>query len=341
MQEDGHDVEFVNLIDARDREFFGYTFGDRLGNPDGLPGVHNVLLVGAPTGPQPELSELVDRTRPDVVVGVGHVAALALASAAPERPLVFLTTGCSEAEIRIPRRAPDAVELQRALAGQNGSVRIEATEELAAVRAAALVITHAQMVLDLFLRFYQDYAGKIYPRVVWFAEWIHSAARRHASLARPFPDRRIGVLFIASSWDRSVKRYSYVRRIAAALGPGAVHIVGDVVDRIPGAVHHGFIADREALFRLIGDARTVASVSRIDAAPGILFEASALETNVVASRNCGNWSLCHPELLVDPGTTDEFIRRIRRSLDRRFEDDIGGFLASGSYHDLVETLDAV
>ena len=341
LQQDGHDVAFVNLIDFRDRDFFGYTFGERLGNPDGLSGVHNVRLVGAPSKPQPELAALVEGVAPEVMLGVGYIATLALAHAAPGRPLVFLTVGCSEAEIRVPRQAPDVVQLQQMLSRRNGSSRINATDELEAVRAATLVMTHAPMVRDLFVRFYPDYAGKIGPPVIWFAEWIHEAARRHASLARPFADRRIDVLFIASSWDRPVKRYSYVRRIASALPEAAVHIVGDVVDRVPGAVHHGFVADREELFRLMGDARTTVSVSTIDAAPGILFEASALGSNVVASRNCGNWSLCHPDLLVDPSTVDEFVTRIRLALTRRFDDNIGEFLASGSYAELVDTLQVI
>lgn len=339
MLQDGHDVTFVNLIDIRDRDFFAYTFGARLGNPDGLPQVHNVSLVGAPSGHETELTTLVDLIAPDVMLGVGHIAALALARVAPTRRLVFLAVGCSEAEIRISRgRARDAVALQRSRPGRNGAPYIRASQELAAVDAADLVITHSPMARELFLRFYGGYAGKIYPRVIWFAEWVYAAARRHASVARPFAERRIDVLFIASSWDRREKRYEFVRRIGAALGPTSVHIVGDVPNRLPRVVHHGFVADREALFELVGDARTTVCVSSIDAAPGILFEASALGSNLVASRNCGNWNLCHPELLVDPCTPAGFVERIRLSQSRKFDDNIGEFLGSGSYDDLVDTL---
>src|SRR5262245_32809256 len=99
MQADGHDAELVNLIDVRDREFFSYTFGESLGNPDGLPGVHNVLLIGAPSEPQPELARLIERKAPEVLLGVGYLAAIALAGAASGRPMVLLTVGCSEAEL--------------------------------------------------------------------------------------------------------------------------------------------------------------------------------------------------------------------------------------------------
>ena len=34
---------------------------------------------------------------------------------------------------------------------------------------------------------------------------------------------------------------------------------------------------------------------RIDAAPGILFEGAVMGCNLVASKNCGNWEVCHPD----------------------------------------------
>jgi len=51
------------------------------------------------------------------------------------------------------------------------------------------------------------------------------------------------------------------------------------------------------VFRLMGNAKTIVSTSRYDAAPGILFEGSVMGCNLVASRNCGNWKICHTELL--------------------------------------------
>jgi hypothetical protein len=41
-------------------------------------------------------------------------------------------------------------------------------------------------------------------------------------------------------------------------------------------------------------------------------------SNVVASRNCGNWTLCHPALLVQPFSIDAYLERIRRAIDRDY-----------------------
>ena len=64
----------------------------------------------------------------------------------------------------------------------------------------------------------------------------------------------------------------------------------------------------------------------------------ALECNLVASKNCGNWSLCNQELIVHPFSCQLFLDKIRLSLTDRFQDNIDYFLQSGSYSDLMETI---
>lgn len=339
LREDAFDVELLCFIEERDREFFEYTFGDRLGNPAGLPGVATYGFTGSLLDPQPALTRIIAAMAPDVMVAVGYIAALLLRRAAPERRLAFLTAGSQPAQAAIDRgRAPDAVTLARRLEHVRAAPGTKADQEQIAVESVDLVIMHSPMILEFFRRFYQGFEGKLYPRVVWMAEWIHRGALRQASLARPFREREIDLLFVASSWDRPEKNYPLVKAIAAGLPRAAIHVVGDVAARLPGVVHHGFVAGREAVLALLGKSRTVVCPSRIDAAPGILFEASALGCNVVASRNCGNWQLCHPELLVESYGRDEFIERSARSLTGKFEDHMDEFLRPSSYEDLVETL---
>jgi glycosyltransferase involved in cell wall biosynthesis len=139
-------------------------------------------------------------------------------------------------------------------------------------------------------------------------------------MARPFEERDIDVLFIASDWDRPEKNYPLVRSVARRLGDARIHVVGDASRRLPGVTYHGFVGDRDGLFTLMGRTRCVACPSIIDAAPGILFEASVLGCNVVASKNCGNWEMCHPELVADPFNADTFTTCIRRAMQRKFAD---------------------
>src|SRR5206468_1730768 len=108
-----------------------------------------------------------------------------------------------------------------------------------------------------------------------------------------------------------------------------------------GAVHHGFIADRAILFELMGRARTVVSASAIDAAPGVLFEASALGCNVVASPNCGNAHLCHPDLLVERADAPSFIRAIRASLQRKYPDNAAAFRGANPTQRLLDLVQVV
>lgn len=339
LGEDGFDVEFLNLIEAADREFFEYTFGDRLGNPASLPRVSTYGFTGSLKDEQPGLRSLIAAMAPDVMLGVGYIAALLLRHSAPERRLAFFTAGSQQAQSAIAwGRAPDAVTLARRIAGVKPTPNITADQEYLAVEAADLVFTHSPMILDFFRHFYRNFEGKLYPSVAWMAEWIHSGALRHAGLTRPFGEREIDLLFVASSWDRLEKNYPLVRAIVARLPRAAIHVVGDVTVRLPGVVHHGFVADREAMLALLGNSRALVCPSRIDAAPGILFEASALGCNVVASRNCGNWGLCHPELLVESYGPDEFVERSARALARKFADRMEDFLRPSAYKDLVETL---
>ena len=109
---------------------------------------------------------------------------------------------------------------------------------------------------------------------------------------------------------------------------------------LPSVTHHEFLADRGALFELLGRARCVVCPSHIDAAPGVLFEASAMGCNVVASRNCGNWELCHSDLLADPVRLDRFAECSRRALRKKYVDNLEVFLARASYADFVRTLEA-
>ena len=71
------------------------------------------------------------------------------------------------------------------------------------------------MNLLLYRHFFPSFEGKIYPRVVWFAEWIYRNASEYSYLASPFHQRDIDILFIASNWRRPEKNYPWVKTVAA------------------------------------------------------------------------------------------------------------------------------
>lgn len=340
LRQDGHEAVYVNLLDERDRAFFEYTFGRSLGNPEGLHDVHNVD-VGGPYTPQPGLAAVVAAARPDLMIAIGYLAALALRTSVPGRRLLFLTSGCQAAERLVGRGwTGDAAALLERLDAHGTAPFPGSEQERDAIVGADYVVAHSEMTRRFIERLYPRLAGKLHPLPIGFGAWIHAAAACYAHLSRPFRERSIGALFIASSWDRPVKNYPALRRIARLLPHGTIHVVGDVPAPIPGVVHHGFLADRAALFERMGDARVVVCPSLIDAAPGVLHEGAALGCNLVASRNCGNHALCHPDLLAEPRTPESFAACIERALVREYAPGPEG-AAGGGYAELVEILAAV
>jgi glycosyltransferase involved in cell wall biosynthesis len=340
MLADGRDVHYVSLIDE-DPAFLHCAFGLGVGNPDGLPNVHNCWLSGTIDAESPEAASLVRSLDPQIIVGFGYLAALLLKRAAPERPTVFVTGTCRQAQDYVTTgRAKDAIGLARSLAASTRVPRLLNDAEHEAMERCDLVLTHSPMVLDFVNRFFPAFGGKVYPNVIWFTEWICDGARRWLDHNRRFDDRDIDVLFVASSWERREKNYPMVATMAKALGNAAVHVVGDVPRQLQSVTHHEFLGDRRALFELLGRARCVVCPSRMDAAPGILFEAATMGCNVVASRNCGNWEVCHPDLIADPARPERYIECVRRALMTKYVDNLETFLRRASYADFLETLDA-
>lgn len=73
----------------------------------------------------------------------------------------------------------------------------------------------------------------------------------------------------------------------------------------------------------------------------ILFEASIMGCNVVASKNCGNWEVCDPALLADPYGPATFATCIRRARERKYRDRLDRFLERRSYRELMAILTAL
>ncbi|MDP9176677.1 MAG: glycosyltransferase [Gemmatimonadota bacterium] len=332
MLADGLDVHYVNLILEEELPRFQRMLGVNSENPRELPNVHSCYLRAALHEPHPEIASLIDDVSPDRMVGVGDIASLLMKRASPDRELVFLTSGCMQVNRVVP--------FTEQWAAMNGSARPATPDwkELEAVGMSDLVLTHSPIIQDLFRRFYPDQARKIHPAVFWFAEWIRQDAVEHSALALPFEKRGIDALFIASSWTRLEKNYALVADIVSRLPGLSNHVVGEFAEPIPSATHHGFVGTRADLFRLMGRARTVVCPSSFDAAPGVLFEGSAMGCNVVTSKNCGNWDLCNDRLLVREYTADAFAEAIRRARAAKLPDNMDYFLARGSYRSLKDVL---
>ena len=330
----------INLVPHSRVRYFQRIFGNNFGNPGDLPGVDNVVvsdLWAEDRNTDLELSLL--HINPHAVLGVGYIAARILGGTAPRVPLIFYTVGCRQASRYVNNgAAADALALSRML-DERGSTLITEHREREAVEMADLVLAHSDQVKHQMACFYPSTAGKLHRKIIWCAEWIGDTARRFQHYRRPFEKRGIDLLLVANDWKRHEKAFSLAKKIVKELRGFQIHIVGHLPFNLAGAINEHFVSNSDRLYRLFGNTRTVACPSVLDAAPGILYEASLMGCNIVTSRNAGNWRICNPELLCEKQSAREYGSRIRQSLIRPYPDNIDYFLSSGSYAELLEILD--
>ncbi|HLE25580.1 MAG TPA: glycosyltransferase [Thermodesulfobacteriota bacterium] len=340
MQNDGLDVCYLNLIDEQDVDYYRYVFGENFGNPKSMTNVYNCVLKGSWHHPHPELNNLINYLSPDILVGKGYIAAFLMKRAAPKKRNIFITSGCQQVRDYIAKKkAKDVISLGEIIKHAKHLPVLLPGYEIDAIRISDLIVTHSDMTMFLFEYFFPpSQIAKIYTDVIWSAEWIYKDALDYLRLKKPFFERNIDILFIASAWSRPEKNYKLVKKIVLQCKGLNIHIVGEVEEKLVGVKHYGLITKREELFILLGNAKTIVCTSLFDPAPGILFEASAMGCNIIASKNCGNWQICNEELLVDPFNLNNFLEKIFLSLTKKFHDNIDYFLKTKSYQNLIDTI---
>lgn len=277
-----------------------------------------------------------------MLVGTGYIAARFLKEAAPERPVVFRTSGSQQMKwALIDGLSRDYLTFKRAM-GRKGAPRATATgPEKLAVELSDLVITHSPHVQRLFSYFYPSYRGKLYEEVLSSAPYIVGDLLLADVDALPFEERPVDVVLVASDWARVEKNFALAGALMRRLGDLRVHVVGDVPEKHEHAFYHGFVPEHAELHQLMRQSKVCVSTSSFDAAPGVLFEAAALGCNVVASRNCGNWRLCHSELLVEPYTADAFSAAVRRAVTKPYPQHLEDFLSDEQHQTFREILEVV
>lgn len=339
-QQMGVDAGYLNIISDFDADYFRYKYGANFTNPEKLDNVFTSYIYGEQFHtPQPEVIREVLNFKPDVILACHYIAPIVLKSSVPEIPLVYLTAGCKQAQLYLQKDADsDAVSLLRDLQMQDWPPKIYNQGEKEATELADFIITHSDQTKQFYHFFFPEAEGKIYNRIFWFNEIIKQHARKYRADTKPFFERMVDVLFVSNDWHRIEKNFSYVAKIAAGLPNTNIHIVGEIPYTIPGVISHGIISDFKTLYNLMGDSKTIVSPSRLDAAPGILYEGAVMGCNVIASKNCGNWRLCNSKLLVENFTPQSFIEKIRIGLSGKFPENSGEFVAALDSVDLLELL---
>lgn len=340
MQSDGLDVHLANVIDSKDSAFFRFAYGKGYGNPGQLANVHNCAYGKSNSSETLPLAETIRKISPDILLGVGYTAARFIKNAAPAIPLFFLSADCYRAEQLIRQgKAKDASTLIQYLQkAVNVRQRFQDWQVSEVVRNADLIMANSPLSHSLFQSLFSNQVEKFYDEIVWSAEWIYQDARQYTQYRQPFQDRDIDILFMASSWKHPEKNYPLAEKIAGQFKDRSIHLIGECERPLKNVHHHDPISNREEIFRLMGRSKTVVCPSLLDAAPNFLFGAAAMACNIVTSENCGNWQICHKDLLVDPFSLENFCNNIKQSFREKYPDNIDFFLQQASYQDLVETL---
>jgi hypothetical protein len=341
MQRDGLDVAYVNLVSEKDEVFLRHVFGDKFGNPRTLENVHTCILKAPLKVPlwraHNALTHLIEFLAPDLLFGFGLIAARLFQLAAPRIPVVFMTAGSRQLGHLLEIGAVSDFLNFKQRVEQGVTFRISPEDpERKAVENAHFIVIHSPLIRFAYDHFFPSHAGKIYTNVISVADFIFPEADRFSHLKRPSAEREIDAIFVASQWSRPEKNYSLLKKIVSRCRGLNVHVVGDVDRPCPSAQHHGVIIRRENVYDLLGRSKSLVCPSLLDAAPGVLFEASAMDCNVIASPNCGNWRLCNEQLVATNCSADAFLNKIELSLTRRYNDYQEQF--RGGYKDLLETL---
>jgi glycosyltransferase involved in cell wall biosynthesis len=336
----GVEAGYLNIISDFDADYFRFKYGANFANPEKLENVFTSFVDGEQySTPQPAVISGVAKFKPDVILACGYIAALALKISVPEIPLVYLTTGCKQAQIYMQKDEDlDAISLYNDLQNLDWPPKIYNNDEKQASELADLIITHSDQTKQFYHSFFSQVEGKIHNRVFCVAHGIIQQVRKYQASSKPFSDRKVDVLFVSNDWRRTEKNYPFVAAIAAGLPDANIHIVGEIPYAIPGVTNRGIISDFKTLYDLMGDSKTLVSPSRLDAAPGILSEGAVMGCNIVASRNCGNWRLCNPNLLVEDFTPRGFIDKIKTSLTGKLPDGLAEIEAATDITELFELL---
>jgi glycosyltransferase involved in cell wall biosynthesis len=337
MQGEGMDVAYLNLVNREDEAFFRRLFGESFGNPRSLDNVHTCIVEEPLWRAHGGLTDLVSNLRPDLLFGFGFIAARLLELAAPRLPVVFMTSGSRQLKHLVETGAVrDFIGFKESVERGISFPIAADNPERQAVRDCELIVVHSLLVKFAFEHFFPLHTGKIYSNIVSVADFIYPEAAKFQGLKKPSAERDIDVIFVASRWNRPEKNYALARKLVSRCKGLNIHIVGET-DRPCSYAHlHGVIARRADLYELLGRSRTLVCPSSLDPAPGVLFEASAMGCNVVASPNCGNWQLCNEELLANQCSLDAFLTAIKRSVSGTYKDNHEQF--RGGYRDLVDTL---
>jgi len=344
MQNDGLNVHYMNIIRPDHEVYYKYIFGDKFGNPRELENVHNCVLDSKDLSGKAHknIVKLINKIQPEIILGVHYIAPLLIKETFPEIPLIYYASGCMQMqELLRKRKISNFLSFYEAIKESNNVPEIVNNYEKIVIEKSILILTHSEIIKTLYKYFYNSHVSKIYDDVIWKFEWIYNDGMSYSNLAKPFEERDIDILFISTDWNRIEKNKALLLELLGKLENYNVTIIGEIEKNYSYVSYRNIISDRKELFNTLGNSKCLVSVSSYDPAPGILYEASAMECNIVASKNCGNWQICNYDLLVNNYNAFEFLEKIKLSLTKKYNDNKDYFIKTDSYRNLNDILEVL
>jgi len=336
LQRSGWDVHYLNIIEHERIRFYEKTFGNGLGNPRRLTNVHNLSFHNGDS--LSYLKGLIDMIKPDLMIGKNFIAPYVLKSQVPDIETWFLPSSCSQIRNGIYEgMIGSEVEALERAESNGDTIPKSWAPEIRAVESADRIICHTKTTTFWFNHFYPEHKHKISEKILWSAPLVHEKLNKQKLDLKTFDDRIIDILFVANRWSRAEKNYEMVKQIIKRCRGLNIHVVGECGEEVEGVVYHQFLIHDEVI-GLMKNTKTIVSTSVYDPAPNVLFEASLVGCNVITSKNCGNWELCNPELLVEPYCLENYIEKINLSLSDRFQDNIEYFLQDDPLTQITELI---
>ena len=325
LQSRDWDVHYLNLIDFQRMGFYKDVFNSDFGNPSNLLNVHNVLIKDDKVSN--ELKKILDDINPDLILAKNFTAPNLLKNVNRDVNMWFFPSQSDQIRNSIYNRILSSEEEALHIINEGKhDIPITWIPEQEVVKHSDYILCNSKSTQSWFRYFYPEMKYKISEEILWTANLIYRELVDHFSHAQRFEDRSIDVLFIANRWDRMEKNFNMASDIMNRLNYKTnIHIVGQCDINSNGIYVHQFLHYKKVL-ELMKNTKTVVSTSIYDPAPNVLYEASVLGCNVVASKNCGNWELCNQTLLVEDYNIESYIDKIKISLEKRYDNNINLFL---------------
>ena len=329
--------------------FYRNTFGDQWWNPEGLPDVHVRLRNVRGHDEEKALTAFLDADPEVLITKQVHLMAL-LEGSLPETTRWWLPSSCQAFALawrrgevgslsagleRLDELFPNGARPSRR---EYPGERWSADERRHGIEAADRVTCNSLATEAMFRASYPEHVSKIEALPEWFAAVVKAGLERSGQVGRPFGERSIDLLFVASRWDRGEKNLELTEALIDEYACRcSVHLAGHGPLTYSKVFTHGPVG-RSEILSLMADARVLVVPSLLDSAPSVVYEGLGLGCNVVASRNCGNWGVCAPELLVENASPAGFIRAIDRARERPYEGRLEAMTAEWPTARLVEPL---